>query len=263
MEIGQTIIIIILLIIAIVLIVFLIADVEFPPPDFYTPFANGSLIRIKSLANQKYLRKATSRDYPNCTDTNWFGRTSIQVVADVDNPTNDPSTIWTLCQYAGSSGSAPTPGNNAVYTLFNGQENSEEILIFNNQVVKPLLVTPSELLGCPAFNNSYPPPSNSLSIAYFSFVLQETGAANNKGLKSSSYVIRDGVTGSFVATTTGNAGTALYSGCANPTPRINPQNCPTANNCPPIITMVNSSLVIDKISTLNYTFSVEVLPPTS
>lgn len=262
MEIGQTIIIIILIIIAIILVIFLIADVEFPPTPVYIPFADKSKIRIKSLANEKYLRIVGSRAYPNCIDAN-FGRTGLQVVADIDNPTEDPTTIWTLCQYPGE---AATPGNNAVYSVFSGQENSEQLLNFNNQVVKPLLVSTSNE-SCSTQNTNYDVNAKNPiflgEISFFSFILQENGASNTNGLKSSSYIMRDGVSGDFIATTTGNPGTALYSGCVNPIPNINPQNCTNANNCPPIITMVNARNVIGQLSPLNYTFSIEVLPPNS
>ena len=263
MEIAQTIIIIILIIIAIIAIIFLVARVEFPPPTFFTPFANGSVIRIKSLANDRYLRVAGPQDYPGCVNPQYNGNQVLQIVADTADPTQ--AAQFTLCQYVGGVGAPEPPGNNAVYTLFVGNQNNEEVVTFARNAATfgaTVNVTTNAAPGCPQFNSDYPngPFGNvdRAPVPYFSFSLQEVGTTDTNGLQSSAYIIRDGTNGTSVLTSTGAKFLQLYQTCTTPSPSINPTNCTVANSCP-VIPLMQLTDVIGAISVLYYTFEIEVI----
>lgn len=266
MDILLTIIVIILIIIGIVLFVFLVAEVEFPPPPVISPFQSGTTVRIKSLANNKYLRLAncstmSNPSYSQCTLTptqGWLGCTpsSTQIVADAgpgDNGIN-----WSLCEYVGTK---VTPGGNAAYTLFQGVANSERVLSYptpgDPSTFKPVIVS-SLPTTCPGFNQNYglqTPYIGEISV-YFSFQLQENGGVGtNEGI----YQILDGNPRfpsqywlDNIMVCSGVKSLSLYSSCSDAT------SCTPANNCPVIVQMTGRQHILNSgIDPLTYSFVIE------
>lgn len=268
MDVLMTIIIIILIIIGIVLFIFLVAEVEFPPPQFVAPFRSGTTVRIKSLANNKYIRLAqcSSSGVPNYTQCmltpaqGWGGCTNPsfhQLVADGEIGSNNIN--WNLCEYVGKT---VTPGMNAVYVLFQGVANSELVMsysvLLHSTDIAPLQVTPNTNT-CALFNQNYGHGLSQFSQSvYFSFMLQENGSVGtNEGI----YQIVDGnpkvnpTPGIFldtILTCSGVKDISLYSTCTNPT------TCIPANNCPVLLEMRSRSAVLLQ-DPLTYSFVIETV----
>ncbi len=257
MELLQTIIIIILIIIAIVLFVFLIADIEVPYPTVISPFKTGTTIRIRSLANNKYLRIANCNvnnppSYNTCTLTQgWLGCSILpvlQVVADAD--VTDSGIEWFLSEYTGT---APTPAGNAVYVIYYGSQNSGQVMYFSSANLNPVIVV-SNPSNPAQFNDAYgkaPGP-------FFSFKLQENNLLGTTG--SGIYQILNGNPrsvpnsgGDIIMTCLGTKDLSLYTTCSTvPT-------CQPAQACPVIVTMQDRTSVINNFDPLTYSFVIETL----
>lgn len=135
-QIIQIIIVVILIIITIIITLWLISQVENPVPQVILPFNNGAFIKIKSLANNKYLRpvgggctsgssygSCQSPFFAGCGSSQYIPGPITQLVADGDE--NDSNTVWQLCQYTGTK---PTPNNNAVYSLYHINQASGQVV---------------------------------------------------------------------------------------------------------------------------------------
>jgi len=265
MEILQTVFIIILIIIGIVIFIFLIAEVEFPPPTVQTPFKNGANIRIKSLANNKYLRVAdcSSGGYTSCTLTDsegWTGCRSTfqQIVADGD--INDNNILWQLCQYTGDT---QTPAGRdglglAVYVI---QYVTTTTYMFYEKTDPNAnqRVTLSNVNNtCANFNSNYTTNSTVLpdTFFYFAFELIENQTGDINILQSGVYKIRGGLNLNLpyydVMVCTGTKNDLLYTECNS----IN--NCILADQCPVYPFMIQST-ELNNYDPISYGFTIEVV----
>lgn len=116
----QGIIIIVIVIIGILLFIFLLVEFVTAPAPIIAPFTNGTVIRIKSLANNKYLRPFSCSDL-GCTGPpeicNAVGSGNYSPVI-ANGASGEPGTNWVLCQYQGTA--AQSKGElEAAYLLYN------------------------------------------------------------------------------------------------------------------------------------------------
>lgn len=193
---AQIIVIVVLVIIAIVLfVVLLIASVNVPPA-LVTPFADGSRIRIKSLANNLYLKPVTCSDISNCNDTLFqatCGTNQVQtVIAAVGSDPNDPQIIWSLCQYSGTLASGqPNTGEAKYIVFFEGGQSNQFLQVV--QTAQGSILTLQSANGiCSALKSDvlFCPDQFIQSTAYFSFLLNEkTLSTKNTSTTSGSYEI--------------------------------------------------------------------------
>lgn len=146
---SQTIVIIALIIIGIILfIVLLVITIDIPLP-IIKPFADGTIIKIKSLANGKYLIPRLCSQVPACTiisqngteicnpgDPN-FTPTLLPIVA--DGNFDDESTNWVVCQH-------PDVDKNqaeAAYYLSNNTSTSQLAIVTWNSILVSKLNSPT------------------------------------------------------------------------------------------------------------------------
>ena len=174
---GQIVVIIILVIVGIILFVFFLIEFINIPSPLIVPFANNSIVQIKSLTNNLYLRAIDCNEINGCTEAEFLRvcpvGSSCTIVSAIGQ-INEPGTRWTLCQYTSNNDSG-----NAKYILYSGTTVMQ--LIAGILTVVPTADTcqqaKSLLLNCADAQST----SN-----YFSFILNEK-TQNTSNTTSGSY----------------------------------------------------------------------------
>lgn len=258
MELLQTIIIVILIIVALVLFIFLIADIEYPPPTVISPLKSGTTIRIRSLANNKYLRVANCNandppSYSTCTLTPSQGWTGCgteqpQIVADADS--TDRGIDWYLSEYPGT---AQTPGGNAAYIIYYGSTTSGQVMGYRIGDGFPVFLA-GGAVSPDIYNQNY----GKIAGSYFSFQLQENNLSTTT-TGSGIYQILNGNPPGLepdsdnIMFCSGTKDLSLYTTCTTvPT-------CQPAQACPVIVTMADRASTISTQDPLTYSFVIETV----
>lgn len=250
---GQIVAIIILVLIAVSLfVIFIVITVNIPTVEI-APFRDGSKVRIKSLANNLYLRPVACSNILGCTDNFFVGNACSStppqtIVAPVGQASED-ETQWTLCEYAGISvgGNGINTGQ-AKYLVYSEGEGNNVVMAVNAQQTLVIGSVPgackaqkTTLLEC---------TTGRFDFSYFSFVLNEkTQGANNASSSSGSYYITNGcdLDEKLFCTGQGNVDQ-------------------TQQGCPPVVVTSEEAAFSSCTSpfsptcTLNYLFEIEVLP---
>lgn len=183
----QGIIIIVLAIIGIILFIYLLVEFVDIPPVTIAPFSDGSIIKIKSLGNNKYLRPVSCSNL-QCSnlpqDICGSGSRFEAVVADAVE--SDFGTEWILCQYKGSS---PTSTTEAIYMVYNGRDVDSSTAAMHLPDDYEFLVVDNDLSICPSLasiplkNNPGTNGCNNIPVKYYlNFILMESA---NPGKTSS------------------------------------------------------------------------------
>lgn len=183
METSQLIILIILIVIGIILFVVLLVELVNVPAPLTVPFADGSIVRIKSLANNLYLRPVSCSDVSGCNNDN------VRAHCDLEHGTNivaaigqavDPLTRWQLCQYSSLSDTG-----NAKYIVYSESDQSLSALsAFTTQesfgpLVAPLFVDPVVGGICTQVKTQSLNCNPTALRQHFSFILNERATGNN------------------------------------------------------------------------------------
>lgn len=105
-QVSQLIVLIILVIIGIVLFVLFLVELVNIPQPLVVPFADGTIIKIKSLANNLYLRPVPCSSFtcenPSVVQACLANDGNKNIVAAIGQA-DDPLTNWQLCQYSALS----------------------------------------------------------------------------------------------------------------------------------------------------------------
>lgn len=247
MQLTQTIVIIVLVIIGIILFIVLLVELVDIPQPLIVPFADGTIIKIKSLANNLYLRPVGCTDISSCTapfvqevcDT--FPNGTGVIVSPIGQVT-DPLTNWQLCQYSSLSDEGE-----AKYLIYSKGNDNTFILSLSTPILT--LVRADDIctgLKSNPINCNPTAPSQT----YFSFILNEQSAPG-LGVNTTS-----GAYNIFVPCGTAENSFLLTSG----------QGATTlpANVCPPIVSsQLGQSFNCEQPNgnpscSLSYLFSIEV-----
>ena len=176
----QIIIIIVLVIITIALFAYLIIISVQIPPYIVTPFANNSVIKIRSLANNLYLKPINCNEISGCTFSNFSPNVCSNqddIVIAAIGQYNDSGTNWQLCEYSGNSTTDPITGE-AKYRIF--QSNNQGTIVMALQ--GGILTTQTLFGNCIATNSVVLNCDQNQISNYFSFLLNEkvqTGVSSN------------------------------------------------------------------------------------
>jgi hypothetical protein len=256
MEASQLIILIILIVIGIVLFVVLLVELVNIPSPLITPFADGSIVRIKSLANNLYLKPVSCSDLASCNNDYVGGLCDVEggidTIVVAIGQANDPLVRWQLCQY-----SALSDTGQAKYVLFSESSQDISALSFfsnNNSLTSTAFLNPAGGV-CTQIRSQQPNCAGGQVIRqHFSFVLNERAAGNNT--TSGSYNIAS-------SCDFGNGDGFLFSdGIGAITLPL-----PDTGVCPPLVLTQSSggSTInctepnVDAGCSLNYLFEVEVV----
>ena len=246
MQLTQTILVIVLIIIGIILFVVLLVELVDIPSPLVVPFADGSIVKIKSLANNLYLRPISCVDIPTCGAVKSICDSfpySTGVIISPIGQANDPLTNWQLCQYSSLSDTGQ-----AKYLIYSENNQNPLYMTVNNNLL--VLATANNI--CTALKSvtidcsgTYP---NIINQSYFSFILNERSqsAFNTTSGTYTMYAQCSPFSNSFIFTTAFGA-TSL-----------------PANICPPLLSY--SILQTDACPgpegdprcNLGYLFSIEV-----
>ena len=241
METSQIIILIILIVIGIILfVVFLVELVNIPKP-LIVPFADGTTIKIKSLANNLYLRPVPCSLVTTCNNAYVRAFCDNQpngsIISAVGQAT-DPLTNWQLCQY-----SALSDQGEAKYLVFSESNQGTSVMtIFDGT----LFLSPSNGVCTELKNKQLTCSPTDTFYNYFSFILNEK-VLSTTNTTSGSYKIKASC-GPFIGTS-GQGATSL-----------------PANICPPVILEQKAIGVqigcpapdVDPRCSLSYLFEIEV-----
>lgn len=241
MQLTQTIVIIVLVIVGIILFVVLLVELVDIPKPLVVPFADGTIIKIKSLANNLYLRPISCADVATCNDT--FVRficdgTPGGVIISAIGQETDPLTNWQLCQYSSLADTGA-----AKYLIFSENNQNTSIMAINFEL---LFLTPSNGI-CTQLKSQPLACDQTTFQTYFSFILNERSLPGTN-TTSGSYNIITSCDNKFIATS-GQGATSL-----------------PATVCPPI--MLSSAAAgaefgcpnasVDPRCSLSYLFAIEV-----
>jgi len=231
----QTVIIIILIIIGIILFIYLLIESVFIPPIQITPFTDGSIIRIKALSNNKYLRPFTCADLSCtipyvCSST---GPSPYNIVV-ADGVLGDGESIeWVLCQRK-SKPSSTSKEIEAAY-LISSRTNQSGYYMFSQIGGEVLIADPQGSVCVSESSSSIDCASVQL---YFNFILQEkefTAGNTINSNQNGTYLIHsidpcdwiDRPCSSFTACPAGqfyylycNGGEPFFQTCPNPVVQV-------------------------------------------
>lgn len=244
MELTQTIVIIVLVIIGVILFVVLIVELVDIPAPLIVPFADGTKVKIRSLANNLYLRPI------NCTNISTCNELNVQDVCDsFPNGTgvvisaigqaSDPLTTWQLCQ-----SSAIDDSGDAKYLIYS--EGTDGTFIM--QLDAGLLMLVNANAVCTSFKANGVGCQSLDGQRYFSFILEERGKPGTN-TTSGAYSIKAQCSlpdNTFILTS-GQGATSL-----------------PANICPPLVVLQQNQDFncatpnTEPRCSLNYLFSIEV-----
>jgi len=257
MEAGQIIVLVLLILIGIILFVVFIVELTNVPAPIIVPFADGTIIKIKSLSNNLYLKPVPCNLIGTC-DNNYIRaycdanptRTIISAVGQFD----DPLTNWQLCQY-----SSITDEGEAKYLIFSESNQNPVIMKFDAQ----RLVLESTNGICTQMKSENIDVCNvDGTNSYFSFILNEKDSSLTS-TTSGSYNILS------VCATSGPPNPPPYPVIENGYVFSDGQGATSlpANICPPLVlSQTNAGSDIgcengvtdDPRCILNYLFEIEV-----
>ena len=247
----QIIVIIILVVITIALFTYLIIVAVKIPPILVTPFANGSKVKIRSLANNLYLKPISCSQINGCdfsiyTSQNFCNIPAATVVAAIGQY-DETGTTWQLCEYSGNNSSGPT--GEAKYLVFQGNTQNTTILRISNDI----LSTVTTQGNCVAESSSVFDCALQTDKVYFSFILNQ---------KTKVGVISNTTSGSY----------QIFNSCDITQPLFcSGQGNTNLNNldCPPFVLTANSGKKYTNglcevpnftpICALNYLFEIDVI----
>ena len=120
----QTIVIIVLVIIAIVLSIWFIVEINIGTSAPVKPFTDGSIVAIRSLANNKFLVPIVPTDFPNCSGLQPF-------ISPMSTTSDAAITHWYLCQDTISQDQSLACANGqAQYSIHQQTQSGEPIGLF-------------------------------------------------------------------------------------------------------------------------------------
>jgi hypothetical protein len=251
---AQIIVIIVLVVIAIVLfVVFIVFTVQIPIATV-TPFADGTRIKIKSLANNRYLKPVVcSQILPPCSDpfyTNFCGGNNGNVAIAAIGTENDIDTIFQLCQNSNIGQAGSIESGLAKYELYLTNTQNTNVLSLNNENFLTIFESDQT---CIAEKSTSSGCGNQIGVqnrTLFSFILDEK-ALNSGTTASGAYKIVDACFPNIFLVCTGQGNSSLN----NP-------------GCPPFVYTTSSpgstggcTTDLDPRCTLSFLFEIEVLPP--
>lgn len=251
---GQIIVIVILVIIAIILFVYLLIISVNIPPVTIVPFANGSTVRIRSLANNLYLKPVSCSEITGCSDplfADGCPASDSIVIAAVGQP-GDPQINWQLCEYSSTtssdnSGQSTNQLGEAKYLVYLGNSQGTQAMASLQGFLK--LVT---LAGnCTDISSGYLNCATQQIGNYLTFILNErTQSGLSSNTTSGSYQMYDSCDLNNPYLCTGQGNTDLTKpGCV---PFVVKQSVGgEAINC--------SVPVTTPICILNYLFEIDVV----
>lgn len=233
-----------LVIIGIILFVVLIVELVDIPAPLIVPFADGSIIKIRSLANNLYLRPINCTNIPKCNELNvqsvcnsFSGGTGV-IISAIGQAT-DPLTNWQLYQ-----SSAIDDQGDAKYLIYlEGIDGT-----FSMQLDAGLLILVNRNVVCTTYKEFGVGCQTTDGQVYFSFILDERSAPGTN-TTSGSYSIRAQCSepDNAYIVTSGQGATSLPADICPPLVGLQQNqdfNCPTPNT--------------DPRCSLSYLFSIEV-----
>ena len=265
----QTIIIIILIIVAIIVFIFLLVFFIDIPAPLFTPFINGSLIKIRSVANNKYLVLRNCNEYPSCVLSTTDSVPSpicpngqYPNILTIDGGPNDDKNTFAIYQYQPSD---PNKINNtAIYYITLPNSNFALSNNFSNLVIGNV--------GGQSPSSEITNPLNCDMRKYnFGFDLIEGSQSSNNIPGTGTYQIHTAkIEAAPIPPDTTPVpclfGSAYWYNNNQVSPNSSPlcdsgtNNNPTPNCCPLVVKLVqNPTNLTAPLEIINYSFFVEVV----